>query len=1576
MSVVPLPTPRIGESDTGTHSSSLSTPVFSSGLNTSKSVSEYPLIARGLMLPGGSTDATLADLNGDNLTDLIVGVYGADNVSIFYRKSDGSFPTYPSRNISLAGHPIVVIAANFSTTGRPQLFVLERKASPLDTDHVEIFRNITDSSYTRLTRQTPDANATGIAVGRFNGDNYTDIAISCAGTSPQTTNGRIGISYGPDFQSPSDVILRGGRGTNSIVAADFNSDGKCDLACANRYDSDVLIYYQNFSDLMPASLNLSVAGEPVGLAAGRLISHGLDDLAVVTQSPNSLRLFFQSISGQNLSALPSTQSFNCSLSSVPSRIVSGDMNGDGSADILVLSEVDSYAYGFYQHSSNPIWSQSPDFSFATQAGPKGALIGHLDAGPAIDLAVMGARSDWSGSSIGIYFGHSTLSAPYYSFANSNMTVQTSKDATASMVASGDINGDGVDDLILLYPTTHSFGFMLSYAQPIHYWALGYTPGKMIVRDFNGDGYDDILVSELGSSDIRMYFGSSTPTAGFATETIQCGAPVSGVAVGHLDNDSMIDIAASTANGTIDIFHNTGDLQAPFSAKVEIAPTPGTNITSIAIGDFNSDGLDDLAYSDSTVSVCTIRILLQKESNSTFSLPSDVSLSSSAPGHFDRIWSGDLNGSGRTDIAAMSSNSSNLYLFRQQDFMGGSPIPYDVIAFPEKPSFISVMDATDDGHADILVSLPSTDLMFLYKQEPYSGNMPDSPSMTFVTGARPNYAVIGDANGDHRPDLIVSDSASHCLSVWQQAILPPIAHAGGPYHGVQGTPIEFTGSATAGTWEMPYVQYRWSFGDGNHSDWSLSSTAAHIYTGEGTYNVTLEVMNPLNMTATDSTTVVVSDSVPHVNFTWSPAAPKEGQIVTFTDTSTSFDSIVLVNWTVDGQLVSSGMNRTIDRQFDDGIHSVVLQLTDYDGSVNRTQKNVTVSTLAPTVTVSGPTTAYEGTTVNLTVSVDPWHSGLGDSIVSYEWDFSYTPGAFVTEAYTNRTSHVFSTLNQSTVYTVVCRATDDEGLQSLGFLNITILDVTKVTLQVTTPGPFHEFQTVNFSASVDSASSAVSYEWDFQVTNGVFTADSVSTTGQASHRYMVAGYYPVEVRVTLANGSKAIGATSVDIFNIVPTGDASDIIVTRNPGETSNLTFNASALAVRFPDIIRTQWNFGDGSSLDLFGGPSAPVWHVYSPTQDYIVQLNLTDDDGSHLTISKTLKLIAPTIDLSSPSNDTVVRSGTIIRFAIGDDSPPLVSVRYKLDGGADTNFSKQWEIPTTGWSEGMHKLVVTATDRDGNIANSTTIIVIDDISPKITVMTTKSDVFGGSKLNITVKVDDANINPKEVLLYVKFPGDSSYQSFEMTSAGGDVYYRAIEVPLRTGDLSFNVTAVDLADNAASSGIMTIHVQVHFIDAAWPYLLLAAVLAALGVSAYFMREVDIAVDEAFVVHNDGRLISHSTRRLKPGMDDQILGGMFVAIQDFVKDSFKEVTSFTLRKLEFGEKSVLIEKGDHVFLAVILHRKASRKVASKMQGVVDEIEEKFGMHLAGWDGDLDKVRGVEDLVKKLYSRAPLLSWPAK
>jgi len=460
---------------------------------------------------------------------------------------------------------------------------------------------------------------------------------------------------------------------------------------------------------------------------------------------------------------------------------------------------------------------------------------------------------------------------------------------------------------------------------------------------------------------------------------------------------------------------------------------------------------------------------------------------------------------------------------------------------------------------------------------------------------------------------------------------------------------------------------------------------------------------------------------------------------------------------------------------------------------------------------------------------------------------------------------------------------------------------------------------------------------------------------------------------MSNGSYAFGAVYVTVSDLGLTGSANEIIVTRNPSQTSNISFDARTLASHFPDVNHTVWNFGDSSTKESSSGPSSIVYHTFDPTTNYLMTLTLTDDDGNLLVLQKTLRLSAPVIELRSPDSGSVVRSGTVLRYSVSDDSQSLVSVNYSLDGGAYQNFSTQWEISTAGWANGLHTVLVQAEDPDGNINRSSTgLITIDDGAPEVTVTSTATVVFGGSRLNITASVDDPNIAAGGVLLFVKFPGDEAFASFPMSASSVDKYYRVIEVPSRSGQMEYYILATDLAANSAQTSSLSVEIKLHLIDVALPYLLLATVLLMLGTAGYFMREVRNAVDETFVVYNDGRLISHSTRRLKPGMDDQILGGILAAIQDFVRESFKDVTSFNIRRLEFGDKSVLIEKGDNLFLAVILHGKASKKIASRMRGVVAEIEGRFEEHLTDWDGDLDKVRGVTDIVKKLYSKAPLVT----
>jgi len=1456
-------------------------------------------------------------------------------------------------------NPIAVDTIDVFNTGYLQIVVLERKANGLDTDHIAIYNRTTETEYSRIIDRPPYTNAVAIEVGEFTGDGYVDIATACTGSNPSLTVGRLEIRHGPLFTDYT--IITGGKGSDSLVSGDFNNDGLMDLALGNTYDQNVLIFRQPFSDLMPASQTLTAPGSVVDVSSGLLDPDALDDLAVVTESPESLLFYFQSV---GLQPNPDP-TYSRTLDTAATSIEVGDLSDDGLDDILLLSEDSNVSFGYFQ-SSPTIWPQECSFKLPTGGCPRSAIIGALDESEGSDIGISTARSDWCGSSYAIYsFRNSVVP----SFSNSNSTTWTNNSDEADQIGSGDIDGDGVEDLLILYKDTGILSYVLSFDETPQDLSLGFTPREMLVADVNADDHADVLVSHNESPNLNIICGQDDMSLPIVWLELNCTGNITDFSIGDFNNDALRDVVATTDLGRVDIFYNTGNGLAPFVAPTEIVPLPEVSIPALCVGDFDSDGLDDIAYSRPMLN---IEILIQKAAAPHISLPADYVLFESSTGLFTSLWSGDLNTDGKTDIAAMRPSDPGIYLFDQGDYWSVRH-SYWIFELPESPRFVSVVDVTDDSLADIVVTFDSADLLFVYRQS--SGLIPSLPSMTFVTGASPNCAIVGDGTHDHRGDLLVCDSSSHSVSIWSQINVPPVAHSNGPYDAVEGEPLTVRGFAETGYSERPYMEYRWQFGDGESSNWADTPEASHVYMDEGIFAAVFEVKDPAGLTANDSCNVTVSDSVPKVDFVWSPSTPSEGQVVTLADNTSSHDAVSLVNWTVDDVLVSTGSNETIEIAFQNGTHTVTLDVTDADGSVGQKTKYLTVGRMAPNITISAPSVMPERAEIMFTATADHWHSGEGDWIVSYEWNFSYEGLPFIVDSSSgtvNHTSHSFDISTSSKWFIVAVRATDNDGDWSVAVFNITIYDVIRLTVTTVPSGSWNEFDTVVFESIVDSSSPPVLFEWEFDAQPTGFTNDTYTVDGTSSHYYGRAGNFLVKVRVTVQNGSWAMNSTYITISDVNLSGDWV-INWSRYPLDTSDITFDARDIASAFPDLTRSIWQFGDGNSSDLPGGPDQLVSHKFNPVRDYTVNLTITDgEDNNWRSFHQVLKLKAPTIDLVSPSGDDVVRSGTPVRFAISDDSQSLTSVKYSLDTGAYVNFTVQWAVNTSSWDDGTHWISIVAEDPDGNIARLSGVkIVVDNVDPIVVLGMSATEVFGGDKINITATIDDPNIDDSSVVLHVKFPGDSTYSQFLMSTSDHVNYYVVVEVPERAGLLNYYVTAADQAENTQTSSESSITVNLHFIDYAMPYLVALAVLSAMLITVYFLKEAKIAVDETFVIYNDGRLIAHSTRRLKPGMDDQILGSMFVAIQDFVKESFKDVTSFTLRKLEFGDKSVLIEKGDHLFLAVILHGKASRKVASRMELVVDEIEETFSEYLRAWDGDLDSVRGVNDIIKKLYSRAPML-----
>ncbi len=125
------------------------------------------------------------------------------------------------------------------------------------------------------------------------------------------------------------------------------------------------------------------------------------------------------------------------------------------------------------------------------------------------------------------------------------------------------------------------------------------------------------------------------------------------------------------------------------------------------------------------------------------------------------------------------------------------------------------------------------------------------------------------------------------------------------------------------------------------------------------------------------------------------------------------------------------------------------------------------------------------------------------------------------------------------------------------------------------------------------------------------------------------------------------------------------------------------------------------------------------------------------------------------------------------------------------------------------------------------------------------------------------------------------------------------------------------------------------------------------------------IDDVFIMYKDGLLITCSTKHLSPGIDEDILAGTLVAIQDFVRVSFGRLGDSTLQAIKFGDKQILLERGEHLITAMVVSGDVPEQIRDRLKDVIGNIEKKFGDHLNEWDGNLNDLEGVGEIVNHIF-----------
>jgi len=149
------------------------------------------------------------------------------------------------------------------------------------------------------------------------------------------------------------------------------------------------------------------------------------------------------------------------------------------------------------------------------------------------------------------------------------------------------------------------------------------------------------------------------------------------------------------------------------------------------------------------------------------------------------------------------------------------------------------------------------------------------------------------------------------------------------------------------------------------------------------------------------------------------------------------------------------------------------------------------------------------------------------------------------------------------------------------------------------------------------------------------------------------------------------------------------------------------------------------------------------------------------------------------------------------------------------------------------------------------------------------------------------------------------------------------------------------------------------------FALLAAVIVVPPLAYVLWRRRRGTIEEAFLILQNGLLLCHLSRRMRvvQDKDHDVLGGMLTAVQSFVRDSFRYGKDRELDRLDFGDYRILIERGKYVYLAIAVSGHESPSLRKEMREIIEEVEEKYDLDLADFDGFMEPLLGVRDILAR-------------
>lgn len=555
-----------------------------------------------------------------------------------------------------------------------------------------------------------------------NGDGLLDMLLAVDGAGLKLIATYFGVGDGT-FSGSTFVALS--AAPNDIDLADMNGDGALDLVVPMLFSNRVAVALGNGNGAYGPVTEFLAGPTPRLSAVGDVNGDGDLDVVVSNRSPGGLSLLLGDGSG---GLVP--------LSSIivpgsPEDVEMGDFDGDGDLDLAV---------GHFSHSEVSVLLGNGDGSFgATKAvafpgDTRSLAVADLDEDGLDDLAALSTSQ--SAVAVELSNGDGSFgAAAQYSApgAAEVIAADVTEDGDIDLVANGQVFFLATTVFVMEARGDGSFG---------HHYRGNDGCSDVQFGDLNGDGVDDMVLANEFSDDLTVYPGTGNGFFGGGVNHPVGDRPWS-VALADYDGDGQLDVAVAQGSVTDTLTLLFGDGALGFAPPV--VSTVGNTLRTAKALDVDLDGDTDLlvtSRNDNTL------LVLRNDGAGSFAAP-EVYATTSFP--FD-LALGDMNGDGLTD-AVVSASGGVCHVFLA---LGGgvfnSALSFVVGTTGEG---LALGDVDGDGDLDVAQTDPGG-VTVAYNT---GGGLLLNAAAFNTGGASCDGVVISDFDRDGLADMAVTNSSS-------------------------------------------------------------------------------------------------------------------------------------------------------------------------------------------------------------------------------------------------------------------------------------------------------------------------------------------------------------------------------------------------------------------------------------------------------------------------------------------------------------------------------------------------------------------------------------------------------------------------------------------------------------------------------------------------------------------------------------------------------------------------------------------------------------------------------------------------